>query len=165
MKRLFILAIFSLFSTYSIAQKRCELESLSKQSRDELSSFWNSFRVSIAQRDTSKLLRLCDLPFTVTTEILSNKRDIGESYKLDSANIMKYASLMFFEKQFEESLLISSNPIENLRLHGDLNKKHRTCVYEYFYLIKDKNGEDQMRSFSIIRIDSSYKITSNWIRY
>jgi len=78
---------------------------------------------------------------------------------------MKYATLMFFEKQFNESLLISTNPIENLRLHGDMNKKHRTWVYEYFYLIKDKNEKDQMRSFSIVRIDSSYKITSNWIRY
>ena len=150
---------------FSVGQKRCQLESLSKESKDELTNFWNSFRKSIVQRDTTKLLSLCDFPFRVSAEILSNKREIGENYQLDSTNIMKYATLIFFEKQFEESLLISINPVDNLKLHGDLNKKHRTCVYEYFYLIKDKNGDDQMRSFSIVRIDSLYKIVSNWVRY
>ena len=165
MKKIFALAISLLFFIHGNCQRRCQLETLSKKSKDELMSFWDSFRESVVQKDTVTLLNLCDFPFRVSAEILSGKRNIGKNHYLDSANIMKYSTLMFFEKQFKESLLISINPIENLRLHGDLNKKHRTCVYEYFYLIKDKNGEDQMRSFSIVRIDSSYKIVSNWIRY
>lgn len=131
----------------------------------ELLIFWSNFRKSVAQRDTSELLKLCDFPFKVDKEILSNKRDPWKSYKLDSTSIKKYTSILFFEKQFTESLAISTNPVDNLKLHGDYNKKHRTCFYEYFYLVKDKDGQDQLRSFSIVRIDSSYKITSNWIRY
>ena len=165
MKKIVISVTLILIFFYSSGQKRCQLESLSKNSKNELIHFWDSFRESVARKDTATLLKLCDFPFRVTAEILSNKRDIGENYSLDSTNIMKYTTLIFFENQFEENLLISSNPIENLKLHGDLNKKHRTCVYEYFYLIKDKNQQDQIRSFSIVRIDSSYKIVSNWIRY
>jgi hypothetical protein len=165
MKQIFSIAISLLIFIHADCQKNCQLEKLSKESKEELIRFWDSFRESVAQKDTIKLLNLCDFPFRVSAEILSNKRDISENYYLDSASIMKYTTLMFFEKQFTESLLTSSNPIENLRFHGNLNKKHRTCVYEYFYLIKDKNEKEQLRSFSIVRIDSSYKIVSNWIRY
>lgn len=165
MKQILVLSICLLFFIHGDCQRKCQLETLSKESKTELISFWDSFRQTVSQRDTVALLNLCDFPFRVSAEILSGKRKIGKNYYLDSGNIMKYSTLIFFEKQFKESLLISTNPIENLRLHGDLNKKHRTCVYEYFYLVKDKNGEEQIRSFSIVRIDSSYKITSNWIRY
>jgi|694.fasta_scaffold05386_4 hypothetical protein len=165
MKKQIILGIFILISNYAISQNRCRLESLSKESKDELISFWDRFRASVMQRDTAKILQLCAFPFRVTEEILLNNRAIGKFYTLDSSNIMKYASLMFFEKQFEESLLTSINPIETLKLHGDFREKHKTCCYEFFYLIKDMNAENQMRSFSITRIDSVYKVTMNWIEY
>jgi hypothetical protein len=165
MKKQIILGIFVIISTYAVAQKRCRLESLSKESKDELISFGDSFRASVVQRDTAKLLQHCAFPFRVTEEILLNNRTIGKFYTLDSSNIMKYASQMFFEKQFEESLLTSTNPFETLKLHGDFREKHKTCCYEFFYLIKDMNGENQMRSFSIVMIDSAYKIITNWIKY
>lgn len=165
MKQLIILSITVLISVYSVSQRRCQLQTLPENSKNELNEFWKTFGESVSQRDTFKLLSLCEFPFRVTAEILSNKRDIGESYKLDAENISKYLSLLFFEKQFENSLLISTNPMDNLKFHGDLGKKHWTCVYEYFYLVKDKEGKDQIRSFSIVRIDSKYKFVSNWIRY
>ena len=166
MKQLLVFSFLVLLCFYSIGQKRCALKSLPQESKDELIKFWRNFQESISQKDTSKLLLLCDFPFTVSTIIVShNRRDIGQSFKLESKDIMQYATLLFFEKQFESALLLCNDPADCLILHGDWNKKHKTCVYEFFYKVQDKSWVDQERSFSIVRVDSSYKIVCNWVRY
>lgn len=165
MRQFFVFAFLLFLYNFSVGQKKCALNSLSKESKTELMGFWKEFQESVKLRDTSKIISLCDFPFSVSAEILSAKRDIGEYFKLYSTNIMQYSILLFFEKQFESSLSLCNYPTECLILHGNLNKKHRTCVYEFFYIAQDKDGKNQERSFQITQVDSSYKLTSNWIRY
>ena len=165
MKQLFAITFLILSSIYSIGQKKCDLASLPKESKDPLMIFWETLKGSVQQKDSSKLMSICDFPFYVSYEILTNNTlDRGKSYAFASTNIMPYANLIFYESHFISALFQCNDPIKYLIVHGDLNTKHKTCNYVFCYSFINQKGIEEERCFSISRIDDSYKLASHWIR-
>jgi hypothetical protein len=163
MTRLLAITFLLLSSLLSSGQKGCKLSSLPKKSEafSELMHFWADMKQFIAQKDTTRLISLFDFPFFVGKGFFPNAPTDGvEHYALSANNIMNYAGLIFFNKQLEPALSLCNDPTECLISHGSYRQKHKTCAYVFCY--NYKNNEE--RCFSIVRIGSSYKLTSAWIR-
>ncbi len=165
MKQL-LLIFFLLFATLlSRGQRDCNLSSLPKESKDELFSFWKILNESLQQKDSSKLISLCDFPFFVSQDLFSHDpSDKGKHFDFDSSNIRKYVGSLFFENYFGLAIASCTDPTKCMVFHGNYNKKHKTCGYVFCYLFKNNNGNNEERCFSIVRIDNSYKLTGSWVR-
>ena len=127
--------------------------------------FWELLKESLQKKDNVALVSLCEFPFWVSNEIITNNPlDKGKSFKLDSTNILQYARPLFYEEHFKLAISLCDNPADCLVFHGNFHKKPMTCDYLFCYMFKKEDGLIQERCFSVSKIGNSYKLNAHWIR-
>jgi len=165
MKHLLIL-ILLFASVFAIGQNRCNLSSLPKESKSELITFWETLKIAVQQKDTTKLISLSDFPFYLSKEILllDNEND-DKNNTLDSNRLKQNINSIYFEEHFFKAISQYSDPTKCLFLHGDHKQKHKTCDYVFCYMFTNGQGNNEERCFAITKIDSVYKLRLHWIRH
>ncbi len=166
MKRILTFLLLLFCSFISRGQNICDLASLPIESKDELMKFWGNFNNAIEQNDTTKLISLCNFPFYVSQELITNNPlDKGNNYKIDSNNLKKYLYLFFFESKFKIAVKSCDEPTKCLIFHGNYHSKKKTCGYLFCYILDNNSDRKVERCISIVKFNKTYKLTSLWWKH